>query len=186
MTHPSPDAPVPPPFRDRLDFRPEGAVFDGPRRYMMIRPEALMGIFTRLDPAAREAALEALAASIFVQGSDSARAYAAAGGPAADLPAIVAATAPDLGWGVWRFERNGDRLTLTVANSPFAAGFGRSDAPVCHAIRGMVAAVATLVLGAPASARETECAATGASACRFESSRDAANTATAHATRMDT
>lgn len=149
-----------PPFRDRLDFRTaEGAILDGPRRYMMIRPEALMGVFARLDPPARAVALEALAASILEQGTDSARAYAEAGGSGADLAAVVASTAPDLGWGTWRFERHGDTFALTVENSPFAAGFGPSDAPVCHAIRGMAQAVASLVLGAPATARETGCAA---------------------------
>lgn len=157
------------PFRDRLDFRTgEGTILGGPRRYLMLRPEALMGIFARLEGPARDAALEAFAASILEQGGDSARAYRASGGAGSDLARVVAETAPDLGWGVWTVRQFPSRLVVEVANSPFAAGFGHSPAPVCHAIRGMVRAVAGLVLGGSVTALESACAACGAPACRFE------------------
>ena len=44
---------------------------------MLLRPEALMGIFRRLPDRERAMALEALQESVFEQGSDSARAYRA-------------------------------------------------------------------------------------------------------------
>lgn len=156
-------------FLARLRHDPAtGAHYDETRRYMMIRPEALMGAFRRLPPDTRAAALEALGASILEMGSDSARAYAAMGGGGLALAETVARTAPELGWGVWAMQATPDRLDLTVTNSPFAAGFGPSDSPVCHAIAGMMQAVGGLVLGRPAAARETACAACGAPACRFE------------------
>ena len=80
----------------------------------------------------------------------------------------VAETAPQLGWGLWRFDLAGDAIRLEVRNSPFANGFGPSDHPVCHGIAGMVRAVSTLVFGRPATARETACSAMGAPACLFE------------------
>ena len=50
---------APAPFRERLSFDPErGALMDQTRRYMLIRPEALMGIFRRLPEAERRQALE--------------------------------------------------------------------------------------------------------------------------------
>lgn len=156
-------------FRDRLHWDgANGAILDGPRRYMMIRPEALMGAFRRLPPDARDAALEALGASVFEMGSDSARAYATMGGGGPALARTVAETAPMLGWGVWTMAVEPAALRLTVADSPFAAGFGPADAPVCHAIAGMLRGVAGLVLGRPAAARETACAACGAPLCTFD------------------
>ena len=161
MSHPS--------FRDRLAWdSASGAILDESRRYMMIRPEALMGIFARLEPAPRQAALAALEESVFTQGSDSARAYQRHGGTGDALADLVAETAPQLGWGTWTVELTPDLLVFEVRNSPFAAGFGPAEHPVCHAITGMTRAVAALVFGRQATAAEVACAAMGAPACRFE------------------
>lgn len=156
-------------FRDRLTLDADaGAWFDQTRRYMLIRPEALMGIFRSLPSAERDRALAALEASVHEQGSDSARAYRAMGGDGRSLLGVIEAAAPELGWGRWRFDHEGAILRLAVRNSPFAAGFGPSPTPVCAAIAGMVRAVATLVFERPALSRETHCAAMGGDACRFE------------------
>jgi uncharacterized protein len=156
-------------FRERLAWDgATGEILDQGRRYIMIRPDGLMGAFRRLDGPVRAAALEALGESIFEQGSDSARAYRAMGGEGETLAHVVAETAPQLGWGRWRFTVEPGRILLEVRNSPFAAGFGPSSEPVCHAIVGMVRAVATLVFERPATVRETACAATGAPLCTFE------------------
>lgn len=156
-------------FRDRLRLDDaSGAWLDETRRYMLIRPEALMGTFRRLPARERAMALEALAESIFEQGSDSARAYVAMGGEGEKLLDIIEASAPELGWGRWRFTKHADGLDLAVGNSPFAAGFGRSETPVCAAIVGMLKAVAHIVIARPMQARETACAAMGSAECRFE------------------
>ena len=156
-------------FRERLAFdEARGEIRDQSRRYLLIRPDALMGVFRRLPEPSRTEALQALADSIFEQGSDSARAYRAHhGADGESLAHLVADTAPQLGWGLWRFEIADGRVGLTVANSPFAAGYGRADEPVCHPVVGMLRAVSTLVFGREGEAREAECAACGADACRF-------------------
>ncbi len=159
------------PFRERLGFDgANGQVLDENRRYMLMRPEALMGMFRRLDDETRQKTLDALAASVIEMGGDSARAYKAHGGGDVDaLLATVANTAPDLGWGAWSFACGGDSIELTVRNSPFAAGYGSASKPVCHAIAGMATAVGRMVLDSDdVVARETECVACGAAACRFE------------------
>jgi uncharacterized protein len=158
-----------PSFRERLAFdEARGEIRDQSRRYMLIRPDALMGVFRRLPEPSRMEALQALAESIFEQGSDSARAYRAHHGADGEaLAHLVADTAPQLGWGLWRFEVAKGRIGLTVANSPFAAGFGRAEKPVCFPVVGMLRAVSTLVFGQDGEASETECAACGAEACRF-------------------
>lgn len=156
-------------FKERLSHdEAMGQWMDQSRRYMLIRPEALMGIFRNLPENSRDAALHALKASIAEQGGDSARAYVAMGGSGEALLSTITETAPMLGWGRWTIVRNGQTLRLDVENSPFAKGFGPSSRPVCHAVAGMLEAVSGLVLGAPVTASETACAATGAPRCEFE------------------
>lgn len=156
-------------FRDRLRWEEaSGAIFDGTIRYMMVRPDALMGIFARLEPEARAQALAALGASVRERGKRSARTYIE--GDVSALLRTIEATAPDLGWGVWRFEPSGDGFVLRVDNSPFAAG-AEFEGRVCHAIAGMAASVGELVLGVPCEAHEVTCAASGARACSFKVER---------------
>lgn len=165
------EAAVPPPFRERLVWdAATGEIRDGELRYLMIRPDALMGVLRRLPAEMQPAMLQAFAESIHHYGAASARKYRGMGAADAEaLLAVIAATAPQLGWGIWRLSRPAPgRLELEVGNSPFAAGHGPADGPVCAPIAGMLRAVAGLVLDGPASARELACTATGAPHCRFE------------------
>jgi predicted hydrocarbon binding protein len=159
-----------PAFKDRLVFdEAAGELRDGPRRYLLLRPEALMTMFRLLPPDTRALALGALEQAVHQQGSDSARAYLAHGGGDVDmLLAIIERTAPQLGWGSWRFEADGDTLRLEVHNSPFAHAFGPSEQPVCHAVKGMLRGLADLWLGGPAQSVELQCAAQHHAACTFE------------------
>ena len=151
-------------LRQRLQWD-GAAVHDGPRRYLLMRPDVLMGAALRLDGAARAALFDALAASTAQHGSDSLRAYAAqVGGDAAALLEATASAAADLGWGRWTLQRLDDALQLDVHDSPFAAGWraaAGTDAPhsVCAPIRGMFTALAAQVQDAPVQVEETACAA---------------------------
>lgn len=160
---------------DRLGPVPGGELRDGPRRYLLLRPDVLMGTFARLDAGARRAAFDAFAASAEAHAIDSLRAYASSAAGDA-LLATTAAAAADLGWGTWTLVRDGERLELEVANSPFAAAWsalsGAPDAaepgaPVCAPVRGLLAALGTLAFARPAASREWRCAAHGAASCRF-------------------
>lgn len=146
-----------------------GEILDQGRRYLMLRPDVLMGMVRRLDPAARANVLEAFAASVAEHGKNSVRAYLDQldGDPARLLDAMQDAAA-DLGWGRWRFERRPASLGLSVENSPFAAGFGASGRPVCAPVCGMLQAVAEIVLAQDIIVLESACAATGAGTCTFE------------------
>ena len=173
--------------RERLVFDGEaGTVCDGPRRYLLMRPDVLMGMFARLDPQARVAALHAFSASAEQHGGDSLAAYFGSVGDDGDaLLDATAAAAADLGWGRWSFARDGDRLRLVVTDSPFANGLvtasgSAAQEPVCAPICGLLSAAARLVLGGGAAgdaargaidARELTCAARGAVRCEFVASR---------------
>ena len=158
------------PFHERLDWNTEaGEIRDGEVRYLFIRPDTLMGLFLTLPPEARGAALEALGRSTAEHGRKSAERYQRLGASeAAQLIATIEGTAPQIGWGVWRLSRSDDGgFALEVRNSPFAAGYGASQTPVCTPIVGMFIAVSSLIAGCETSGHETECVAAGAASCRF-------------------
>lgn len=170
MDDPTPPHATTPSLRERLRWTPDdGAIHDGPRRYLMMRPDVLMGLLRRLPDDARASALAAFEGSVREHGADSLRAYfRAVGGDPSALLAATARAAADLGWGAWRFSPARGRLGLSVASSPFAAGHGASATPVCAPIAGMLGAVATLAAGVEAEVRELRCVACGAGACEFE------------------
>ncbi len=156
-------------FRARLEFDPaRGEYRDGDIRYMMIRPDALMGMIAELPAETRPLVLDAFARAISRFGGRSARTYRDRGAAdPASLLAVIAATAPELGWGRWDIAQPADGLDVTVQNSPFPAGAGAVGHPVCAPIRGMLTAVGEFALGVPVTVAETDCAATGAPCCRF-------------------
>ncbi|MDQ2927083.1 MAG: 4-vinyl reductase [Pseudomonadota bacterium] len=169
-----------PALHERLRFdTAEGQVLDGTRRYLLLRADVLRGLFDELPPAARGEALRAFGRSVATRGFDSLRAYAAEPGVDDDpLQRVVEAAAASLGWGRWQLTREGASLALDVRNSPFAATAVPGSGPACHAIAGMLQGLAGIVLGGPASARETSCAcATGDGRCRFSARIDSSSPA---------
>jgi hypothetical protein len=147
----------------------DGSIHDGPRRYLMMRPDVLMGTLARLPDPVRAQVQDAFADSVAAHGIDSIRAYFRQVGE--DPPKLMAATvqaAADLGWGAWRFEPGRGRLGLAVTGSPFAQGAATAARPACAPIRGMLQAVATVATGIESEALELRCVACGAPRCEFE------------------
>jgi uncharacterized protein len=135
-------------------------------RYLLIRPETLAAV-----QKAVEVALGARAGECLVAGgrAGGARATAALAGTIEERARALAAMGGTIGWGQFTLERlAADGLVVTVRSSPFAEAYGPSTAPVCHLTRGVLESLATVTMGRPARVTETECAAMGASACRFE------------------
>jgi len=163
-----------PPLHERLRFDTEhGAVFDATRRYVLLRADVLMGLFDELAEPARSDALRAFGRAVARQGADSVRAYVATSGTDALMQTMQEAAA-SLGWGRWQLAGGGERdedlpsLRLAVDNSPFAAAAVPSTGPVCHAIAGMLEAIASALWQRPAIVHETRCRAQhGDGACRF-------------------
>lgn len=125
-----------------------GEVRDGPRRYLLMRADVLMGALARLPMQVRGDMLAALADSVRDNGADSVRAYLAQlGGDGDALLSAMTVAAADLGWGAWRFtgqesvahreaaipaslrqhagqdDSAAPLLSLAVRNSPFVAGW---------------------------------------------------------------
>jgi predicted hydrocarbon binding protein len=162
------------PLHARLRFDTEsGAVFDATRRYVLVRADVLTGLFDELGEPAKSDALRAFGRSVARPGADSVRAYIAASGTDA-LAQTMERAAASLGWGRWQLEGSGDpddavpSLRLAVENSPFVAAAAPSAGPVCHAIAGMLEAIAAALWKRPAIAHETRCRAQhGDGLCRF-------------------
>jgi len=138
----------------------EGQMRDGSIRYLMMRPDALMGMFARLEPDIRAKAHAALAASVAEFGGRSIAAYRTSGAISPDaLMQTIVETSADLGWGCWEFSRRGDgALTVEVRNSPFADGAGLTGEAVCAPIIGILSAMAPVLVGEGAVVTETTCA----------------------------
>ena len=167
-------------LRQRLSWSEDGALHDGPRRYLMMRTDVLMGTLLRLAPEAQAEWLRAWAASTREHGAASLQAYAAMSG--ADALALADSTlqaAADLGWGRWTIESRDDGLQLQVRGSPFVQGWRAAQpkpgpargaaaanalglpvsATVCAPISGLFTALAGMLLHEPAEVTETACAA---------------------------
>ncbi|KRW95245.1 4-vinyl reductase [Paracoccus sp. MKU1] len=159
-------------FRQRLHHDHEtGQLSDGPIRYLIMRPDALMGMFDRLPTSARAEALAALAGSVAEFGGRSVTAYLQARpGNFEALLRVIEQISADLGWGLWRFQAGQDgNYGLTVRNSPFAAGIAQpASQPACAPIQGMLTAIAAQIFGNGGKVIETHCAAChGGDTCHF-------------------
>lgn len=163
-----PAGPAGRPLRERLAWEGStGRIHDGPRRYLMMRPDVLMGSLAALAPAERQEALQAWTASTRDHGADSLRAYAAmVRGDQAALCAVTAAAAADLGWGRWSLSADDRSIVLDVHDSPFVAGWRAAAKgaaamhPVCAPVLGMLQALAAEIFAGDCEVRETHCAAT--------------------------
>ncbi len=146
----------------------EGAIFDGNIRYVMIRPDVLMGTARQLGQGGADF-LAALEESAFQNAQASFATYRESDRfGEEDFLASACGVANKLGWGLWSAseELNGTRV-VRVDNSPFAEGYGTSGHPVCAPIKGVLRAIALIGYGQSAIVQETACVAQGAQQCSF-------------------
>jgi len=143
-----------------------GALTLNGARYLLIRPETLAALQKAVEAALGPRADECFAAGGRAGG---ARATAALTGTTEERARGLAAMGGTIGWGEFALERlAADGMVVSVRRSPFAEAYGPAPSPVCHLTRGVLESLATMVLGRPARALETSCAAMGARECRFE------------------
>lgn len=143
-----------------------GRLFLGDARYLLVRPETLVGLQKALERALGEGAGTYLVAGGRAGG---AKAVTALAGAPADRVRRLIAIGGEIGWGSFMLEElTPSVLVVTVHHSPFAEAYGPAPAPVCHLLRGVLEALAESVLEQPAPVRETLCVAMGATVCRFE------------------
>jgi hypothetical protein len=114
----------------------DGEIRDKSIRYLLIRPDSIMSIFTELaemqDIGTAEKALKAFEASVCKAGTKSFNEYMRrlqSGYEAAHLEGLVFATAAKLGWGLWTSTVvNSQEIHVGVQNSPFVI---EGDVQIC-------------------------------------------------------
>jgi hypothetical protein len=136
-------------------------------RYIMMRPDVLMGIFRHLG--SMTVLVKAMEESAFENARDSFNRYKAAGFfDGGDALLKSCAISARLGWGRWRPETKPDgELLVHVHHSPFAAGVGSSEVPVCGSISGILRAIYITAYGEEVRAEETHCKTQGHEHCQF-------------------
>ncbi len=147
-----------------------GDVSDGSIRYLLMRPDVLMGMFAKLEGDELINALSALEQSTRENGRASMLEYRKLNfGSQDEALRFFCQSAARLGWGRFDYEWNAAGLPVfKVANSPFVAGYGASDIGVCAPISGILGAFLQVFFDESMSVREVECAAQGGDDCRFE------------------
>jgi len=138
----------------------------GGARYLLVRPETLIGVQKAMERTLGPRANDCLVAGGHAGG---ARAAGALRGGVSARVRRLAAIGTRIGWGDFRIGRlNGTDFSIAVRRSPFADAYGPARRPVCHLLRGVLESVAAALAGCPRVVVETTCAATGARLCRFE------------------
>jgi hypothetical protein len=147
-----------------------GEISRGGIRYLLMRPDVLMGVARELPPEVPpDVFLKALEKSAFVNGKHSFERYRDEGRfEGSDALESTCNIAASLGWGEWAVQEQPDGTRLVVVrNSPFAAGFGASTLTVCAPIVGILEALMLVFHGPAGQVEETACCSQGADVCRF-------------------
>lgn len=154
-------------FWDRIRIdESAGTIVDDDRRYLLMRPDVLMGMLRELPAGLHGTVLSALAASAHRNGGKSVTAYLESVGPERLQQSVIDGAAA-FGWGRWRITERDGNTELEVENSPFAAGYGPSALPVCAPVNGIFHSLACALTGGDVHVTETRCAAQGGTHCHF-------------------
>lgn len=154
-------------FWDRIRIdESAGTIVDDDRRYLLMRPDVLMGMLHELPAELRGTVLAALATSARKNGGKSVAAYLESVGPERLQQSVIDGAAA-FGWGHWRIAQRNGCTELEVENSPFAAGYGPSALPVCAPVNGIFHSLAHALMGSAVQVTETRCAAQGNTHCHF-------------------
>jgi predicted hydrocarbon binding protein len=157
---------------NNITFDPEkGAIHFKGVRYLIIRPETIMEMFTNLYNTVGETAVEAFYQGGFTGGKlSSTRFKNDMGFDDRQIIDFMANMGTQIGWGnfdVVEFDPENQKLIVEVQSSPFAEAASPSSKPVCHFIRGVLAGMCTGLFRKEVESVEETCLATGAQSCRF-------------------
>ena len=159
-------------IRDLQHDADSGAIFFKNVRYLIIRPETVMGMFKSLG----DSVGWDKAGDIFYNGGYE-------GGKASSLKFrevfnLSAREAADyicgmgnkIGWGNFildEFDEENKRLMITVKSSPFAEQMPASGRAVCHFLRGVIGGLGSASFDSENQAEEISCTSRGDDICRF-------------------
>ena len=157
---------------DELEYHSEsGALLYKGVRYLLIRPETIVGFQKSIEKQDPKTGINALFQGGFQGGYLSARKYKEMQN-LSDVETItfMLAMGAQIGWGNFKLDQydfNEKKLQISVENSPFAAAYGDASEGGCHLTRGVLCGLATVLFSKTCTASEVKCGAKGDHHCVF-------------------
>jgi predicted hydrocarbon binding protein len=140
-------------------------------RYMLIRPETVVGFQKAIEDTNRELAHDAFFKGGFTGGQLSVQKYRKL--HQLDHHQIIAfmmEMGTEIGWGYFKlqnFDFENKNLEIKVKQSAFAEAYGRSSSAVCHLINGVLSGLASVIFNTECTGSEVRCLAKGDAHCLF-------------------
>ena len=161
---------------DQLTYDPIwGALTYKDVRYVLIRPETIVGFQKTIEKHSRTGAQKALFQGGYQGGYLSAKKYKEMQNLSdSETIRFMMTMGAEIGWGnfqVVEYDFESRNLQIKVENSAFAEAYGDSTEGVCHLISGVLSGLATVLFGQDCAASETECLSKGDAHCAFRVSQ---------------
>lgn len=158
---------------DQLKYDPgSGAMTYRGVRYLLVRPETIVGFQKSIEKHSRTDAQEALFQGGYQGGVLSAKKYKEIQNLSdSETLQFMMTMGAEIGWGnfqVINYDVENRKLHIRVKNSAFAEAYGRSTEAVCHLINGVLSGMATVLFARKCVGCEIECLAKGDQQCVFQ------------------
>ncbi len=149
-----------------------GALSFKDTRYMLIRPETLIGFQKAIEETDKQLVKEAFFRGGFKGGYLSAKNYKEIlHYDNEQIVKFMMKMGTEIGWGHFTlqdFDSQKKHLKAIVHKSPFAEAYGRSADSVCHLIRGVLSGLASFLFNKNCVGSEIKCLAQGHEHCIFQ------------------
>ncbi len=157
---------------DELEYDPvTGALSYKDVRYLLMRPETIVGFQKATEKHSPTAARHAFFQGGYQGGYLSAKKYKEIHNLSdSETIKFMMNMGSEIGWGYFKlneYSLEKKSLRITVENSPFAEAYADSTEGVCHLIRGVLSGLATILFSSNCTASEIECMAKGDHHCVF-------------------
>ncbi len=140
-------------------------------RYLLIRPETLVGLQKAIEKQNAIVARDAFFHGGHQGGFLSAKKYKEIQNLSDDETIrFMMKMGSEIGWGHFKlddYDRGQKKMQIRVNNSPFAEAYGYSGEGVCHLIRGVLGGMAAFLFSLNCTVSETKCLAKGDEHCEF-------------------
>jgi predicted hydrocarbon binding protein len=140
-------------------------------RYLLMRPETIVGFQKTIEKHSRTGAQEALFQGGYRGGYLSAKKYKEMQNLSdSETINFMMTMGAEIGWGNFQlieYDFENRKLKVRVKNSAFAEAYGDSTEGVCHLINGVISGLATVLFAQDFTASECECLAKGDRHCVF-------------------
>ncbi len=157
---------------DQLMYDPAlGALTYRDVRYLLIRPETIVGFQKTIEKHSRTGAQEALVQGGYRGGYLSAKKYKEMQNLSdSETISFMMTMGAEIGWGNFQlieYDIENRKLQIRVENSAFAEAYGDATEGVCHLISGVISGLASVIFSINCTASETQCLAKGDECCEF-------------------